>query len=447
MGDEVAGLVAGARVAERYRLVRLLGKGGMGVVWEAFDAERNEPVALKFLHGMAANRPAMKRRFLREGRALMMIDHPNVVHTREITSSADGSPVIVMDLLVGETLGQRLAREGAMQIGEVANLLLPILSAVGQAHAHGIVHRDLKPDNVFLVAGADPSARVRVLDFGVAKFTAPGEPVQTSETSETVSAALTATGALVGTPQYMSPEQVFGEKDVDHRADVWALGAILYECLAGKRAVLGDNVGQMIKMITSGRIQPLAEAAPHMPPKLAELVTRMLAADREARPSDLREVLDVLREYTTLRVEGFEAPIAPLDVAESAATPEPSSPRSWRAFAVGLGAAAIVGTGAVAVLRASPRPAQAVPAQAMPAQVLPTPLASPAAPSAPPSVATPAAVVPSASAPGDTARSPPRATERPAARRAVAAPPPSASAPPAAPPTAPAKLADPASYQ
>ncbi len=193
---------------------------------------------------------------------------------------------MVMELLAGETLAQRLARERTIPLSELARIMMRVGSAMACAHALGIVHRDLKPENIFLVESPSGFA-VKVLDFGIAKLTASeGDAVRTG--------AITGTGSIVGTPYYMAPEQVFGEKDIDRRADIWALGIILYEALAGQRPTGGDNVGQIYKVIMTDAIMPLGKRAPQLPAPLVDLVGRMLSRDRSRRPSDMSEILSVL---------------------------------------------------------------------------------------------------------------------------------------------------------
>jgi serine/threonine-protein kinase len=173
-----------------------------------------------------------------------------------------------------------------------------VVSAVGAAHALGIVHRDLKPENIFIEAG--PPRMVKVLDFGVAKLTA-------AEGDAAATAGLTESGALVGTPYYMSPEQAFGERDVDHRTDVWALGLILYRCLSGVLPTRAENVGQVFKSIVARPIRPLAQAAPEVPADVAALVDKMLSRARRHRSGDLHEVTAVLERYTDVRAPEFGA--------------------------------------------------------------------------------------------------------------------------------------------
>ncbi len=164
--------------------------------------------------------------------------------------------------------------------------MAPVVSAVGAAHALGIVHRDLKPENIFLARGPDGARTVKVLDFGIAKLTAlDGEVMRSTGIT---------TGVVLGTPAYMAPEQVFAEKDLDHRADIWALGIIFYECLAGACPTEGANIGQVLKHVVARPFAPLEQLAPEAPEALCRLVARMLAREPWQRPADLREVQEVL---------------------------------------------------------------------------------------------------------------------------------------------------------
>src|ERR1043165_1346979 len=219
-------------VAGRYRLERRIGEGGMGVVWAAEDAVAHGRVALKLLKDVAGD-PDAPERLVREARAAAAVRHPNVVHTLDAIDLGDGSPVLVMELLDGESLRERLRREPRIAVRELAAIMVQVVSAVGAAHALGIVHRDLKPENIFLCHGPTAVPVVKILDFGIAKLTAlDGEARR--------STGLT-TGAVLGTPEYMAPEQVFAEADLDHRADIWALGLIIYQSLSG---VLPTQAGE-----------------------------------------------------------------------------------------------------------------------------------------------------------------------------------------------------------
>lgn len=290
-------LASGTVISDRYRLERLIGEGGMGAVWAATHIITRKHVALKFLKG-AKTDESLLRRFLREARAVSAVNHPNVVAVHDVIQLPDGLPVMVMDLLEGMSLAERLAQVRTIPLHELAQILVPVLSAVGTAHAAGIVHRDLKPDNIFLHRRADGQLEPKVLDFGIAKLGA-------KEGEAAATAHLTQTGALLGTPYYMSPEQVFGEKDLDQRADVWSMGVILYECLSGQRPVEGDNYGQLFKAIATGSITPLEQIAPGVPSDITRLVGRMLSPDRDARPHDLREAYETLCRYSSDKAISF----------------------------------------------------------------------------------------------------------------------------------------------
>jgi serine/threonine protein kinase len=294
-------LDAGVVTAGRYRLERRLGEGGMGVVWAARHVVTRKAVALKFLKDTARENAAIRHRFLREARAACAVRHPNVVEVHDVFELTDGSPVIVMDLLEGETLAGRLARVRALSLAEVARIMVPVCAAVGSAHALGIVHRDLKPDNIFLAVESDGTTVVKVLDFGIAKLTA-------TEGDAASTGAATGTGVVLGTPFYMAPEQMFGERTIDHRADLWALGVILYEALTGQRPTQGSNLGQVLKIVAKDGIVSLREVAPSLPEPVLHLVSRLLESDRAKRPADLREVVAVLSSYTDLVSPAFGAP-------------------------------------------------------------------------------------------------------------------------------------------
>ena len=302
-----------AVVAERYVLDRLLGEGGMGIVWAATQTATRRPVALKFLKSATPSSEA-HRRFLREAKAAFAVRHTNVIQVHEILEMTDGSPVMVMELLVGESLSHRLRREPVMPLPEAARVLGAVVSAVGAAHALGIIHRDIKPENIFLAENPEePSApAVKVLDFGIAKLTA-------NEGDAARSASLTATGAMLGTPCYMSPEQGFGEKDIDHRTDIWSLGMVLFQCASGVLPTRADNLGQVFKILLMHSIPPLEQVAPDLPSDLTTLVNRMLSRKREDRPADLGEVEQVLARYTSTVAPSFGRPKTP-----PKAAPEPS---------------------------------------------------------------------------------------------------------------------------
>jgi serine/threonine protein kinase len=309
-------LAADAVIAKRYRLERELGRGGMGVVWEATHLITRRRVAIKFVLGPGHVHEDLRRRFYREARAASAANHPNVIEVLDVFELDDGTPVMVMELLSGETLREKIAREGRLSVEATASILLPVVAAVGTAHALGIVHRDLKPENVFLCKGAGRGVSVKVLDFGVAKLTSlagpdgPGEGASESD-------SITRTGSTLGTPCYMAPEQATGDKDVDARADVWALGVVAYECLAGARPVEGSGIGQVVMKLMTDGIKPLDEVVRGLPPEVTALVMRMLTRARADRVQDLREVEGVLARHGTPKAATVDTqsphsvPIAP----------------------------------------------------------------------------------------------------------------------------------------
>jgi hypothetical protein len=294
-----------------YVLGERLGDGGMGEVWAARGGA-GAPVAIKLLH-VGHEGDKERARLRREAELAAAVAHPHVVRVIEVLALPDGAPAIVMERLDGETLAARLERDGPLPLGAAAALFVPVVSAVGAAHAQGIVHRDLKPENVFLARGEGDAVVVKVLDFGVAKLTS-GDPALRA-------GILTTTGALVGTPCYMAPEQIGGEVDLDHRADVWALGVMLYQCLSGVLPTAGDNLGQVFKAIHARALWPLAEVAPEVSPDVAALVDRMLSRRRRDRPA-LREVEETLQRHTAVRAPAF----GPSTVRLAARPPEERAP-------------------------------------------------------------------------------------------------------------------------
>jgi len=292
-------LAAGALIGARYRLERRLGEGGMGVVWAAEDTVAGGRVAIKIMK--ATEVPDARRRFLREGRAAAAVRHPGVVRILDVLEIDDGTPAITMELLEGESLRDALAREGRLALPVLLDVIAQVIAAVGTAHSLGVVHRDLKPENIFLVGGRTGGPvgerTAKVLDFGIAKLTAlDGEAARSTGIT---------TGAVMGTPAYMAPEQVFGESDVDHLADVWAIGLVAYQCASGVLPTQGDNIGQILKNVVARPFEPLEELA-GVPRELSDLVERMLARERTARPVDLREPFEIVA-----RLAGRDAPVAP----------------------------------------------------------------------------------------------------------------------------------------
>jgi endoglucanase len=257
----------------KYRVVRLLAKGGMGVVYEAQHAVLRRRFAIKFLRRDLAERRDILTRFQREAEAAGALENENVAAAVDFGIAEDGTPYIVMEYLVGESLAALLAREGRLPVARAADIIVQACRGVAAAHAAEIVHRDLKPQNLFVSRRDDGTDLVKVLDFGVAKLQALDE-----------ASASTRTGTMLGTAAYMAPEQARGEKTVDARADIYALGAILYELLSEKRPHPGDSQNAILHHIATHPAVPLESVQPQLPAALLDVVGRALTSDPAARP-------------------------------------------------------------------------------------------------------------------------------------------------------------------
>ncbi len=310
--NRLAGSV-GQLVGERYRLESLLGRGGMGEVWRATHVLTRRPAALKFLRSTLAHRADMRQRFLREARAAAVVSHPNVAEVVDAFAIEDGTLVLVMPLLEGETLRALVAREAPLALEAALELLLPLISAVGTAHSRGVVHRDLKPENVFLAEDAG-GRTLKVLDFGIAKLT-------NDDSGEDVT--LTGVGTLMGTPYYMAPEQSFGGRDQDYRVDIWSIGVIAYELLSGSRPIEGENTSRVLRNLLAQGITPLEQLAPDLPAHVSKLVMSMLARERSDRPHSLRDVYLMLDPEPPGTVRSHALPGEP-QAACSSVDPRPS---------------------------------------------------------------------------------------------------------------------------
>lgn len=277
----------GAIVAGKYRLERVVGEGGLGVVWAATHVMTQKPVALKITKFRF---PELDKRFLREARVSGLVNHPNIVDVHDVIQlEHDGSLAMVMDLLIGESLDRHLTNRGRLTVGETMRIMHPVLSALAAAHAVGIIHRDLKPHNIFLSRAASPAGQTvtpMLLDFGLAKMTA-------TEGAAAMTSVLTREKQLLGTPQYMAPEQLYGEIDIDSRTDVWAVGAVLFECLTGQRPLSGNSVGHIMRMLATREIPKTHSLAPETPAPLAEMVDTMLVRDRAMRPATIQPAVDM----------------------------------------------------------------------------------------------------------------------------------------------------------
>lgn len=276
---------SGLVIAETYRLEEQLGRGGMGSVWRCQHLNLDSKVAIKILHPEGFKRKNTRARFLREAKAAAMLRSAHVVQIMD--QGTDGPfAYIVMELLKGESLYRRLKR-GPLPPAEATIVLSHVARAIYKAHEHGIVHRDLKPDNIFMLSDED-EVLAKVLDFGIAKATI-------AELNQTGSPQ-TQTGALLGTPYYMSPEQATGQKDrVDHRSDLWALGVIAYESLLGMRPYQSDNLGELVLQICT-RPQPVPSHTANVPPGFDSWFATANARDADRRFQDAKSMIRALAD-------------------------------------------------------------------------------------------------------------------------------------------------------
>jgi len=268
----------------RYRLDERLGAGGMGSIWRAYHLVLAAPVAVKLIDREVVPDEETLGRFMREAQSAATLRSPHVVQILDYGVD-DQLPFIVMELLDGENLAQRLRRLGRLASADTARIITHIGRAVARAHEAGIVHRDLKPENVFLIRNEDEEI-AKVLDFGVAKVSvgALGED-----------GARTRTGSILGTPYYMSPEQAQGNKTVDHRSDLWSLGVIAFECVTGKRPFYSDGLGDLVLQICIRDIPVPSDLGP-VPLGFDAWFARAVARDPEQRFQSARELSDALRE-------------------------------------------------------------------------------------------------------------------------------------------------------
>lgn len=389
---------AGTLLGGKFRVLREIGVGGMGAVYEIEHAFTHHRRALKLLHREVAGNPAIVERFLREASAAGRIGNPHVVETFDAGTLDTGEPYLVMELLSGRTLTELLESRGPLPPGELADLMRQACSGVQAAHDAGIVHRDLKPDNLFIV-DRDGTPFVKILDFGISKF----------DSTLTGNHGLTREGSLLGTPYYMPPEQVRGAA-VDARADVYALGVILYECLTGQKPFDADTLPHLSLKIHEGNATPVAELRPDAPEELVAIVTRAMQADRDRRFQSVRELAAAIERSGDTRA----APAPALPMAGTGSAPAGSMPGTLDgavgapatglapAWKVGLAAIAVVAVGSVWVLTRRPTPEPPAPEHpaALAASGAPAPHPLPApAPSAPAPVTSVSASAPPSAAP------------------------------------------------
>lgn len=275
----------GAVLEGRYLLLRTLGSGGMGIVYEAQHQAVRSRHAVKILHKHLMQRSEVVRRFLNEARAAGSLGHPHIVRSTDMGKTPEGIPFVVFEYLEGVTLKEELVDLGTVPVARAVGISIQLASALEAAHEKHIIHRDVKPENIFLVRTEDSSDCVKLLDFGIAKFSA-------------ATTTVTSDGKVFGSPQYMAPEQFRDAREVDARTDVYALGVLLYEMLSGRAPFSGAEPVSLVQRVRGEVAPSLADAMPAAPDALVRIVNRALAgapAQRHQSMAELRDELEAFR--------------------------------------------------------------------------------------------------------------------------------------------------------
>jgi serine/threonine-protein kinase len=394
----------GQILAGKFRVDRVLGQGGFGVVVAATHLHLNERVALKFLLPSALQNPQLVGRFLREAQAAVRIKSEHVARVSDVGQLPTGEPYMVMEYLHGQDLAGHIEQHGPLPPQQAASFLLQALEAIAEAHSLGIVHRDLKPANLFLTRRADGSTLIKVLDFGISKMASEGQ------------GGLTATGAIMGSPYYMSPEQLTDMKLVDVRSDIWSLGVVFFELVTGKIPFPDDGqIGQLVAAILTKPPCSVRQLRPDLRPEIDALVQRCLQKQQDARFQNVGQLAEALAplageegRVSVSRITsltrgssvGLEMP-APPATSTHAATSELTSavtrqvhpPKKSRVpLFVGLAVAVLLGAGGLALFASSRQDTTGT----QPLASLPLASATTSAPSAVPAAASSAASAASA---------------------------------------------------
>jgi serine/threonine-protein kinase len=396
-GHHAAGVTPGQILLGKYRVERVLGMGGMGVVVAATHVTLEERVAIKFLLPDALGSQETVARFLREARAAVRIKSEHVARVTDVGTLENGAPYMIMEYLDGADLAVFTQRRGALPIEDAVEYVLQACEALAEAHALGIVHRDLKPANLFVATRADGTPSVKVLDFGISKVGG----------ASGTDLGMTKTTTIMGSPLYMSPEQMASTRDVDARTDIWALGAILYELLTGRVPFHADTITQLCTMILQQPPPPLRNLRPDAPQGLQDIIQRCLAKDRNHRYQNVAEFASALTPYAPRRARisiervgrvidsaglgssrpPFEGtlPVADAYGPTSTAWDDSGLPKRSNATVIAIAVGAILGvaglaTAAVVLLR-SPQP-EAAPAPMTEPATAPVTTVAPPAPTA-----------------------------------------------------------------
>ena len=281
----------GQILAGKYRVERVLGSGGMGVVVAAWHLELEQRVAVKFLHPLALERADTAERFRREARSAAKIRSEHVARVIDVGIMEGNVPYMVMEYLEGHDVSEEMAKVGMLPIADAIDFVLQAIEALAEAHAAGIVHRDLKPANLFIATRADGTRIVKVLDFGISKSLLGGSVAELS---------LTRTSTLIGSPLYMSPEQMRSAKDVDTRTDIWSLGVIMYEMITGQPPYTGDSIPALCASLLGDTPPSMQSLRPDVPIELENIIMCCLAKDRQQRFGTVSELARALASFGSL---------------------------------------------------------------------------------------------------------------------------------------------------
>lgn len=399
----------GEIIAGKYQLERVLGRGGAGIVVRARNLDLDEPVALKFLRPEVAELPEVVARFAREAKSAVSIKNEHVCKVLDVGTLPNGAPYMVMEYLEGLDLYRVMRDRGALPIADAVEYILQVCEALSLAHARGIVHRDVKPENIFLLEPAEGLPYVKVLDFGISKAALTAGVSQDS---------IIKTASLLGTPAYMSPEQIRATGSVDARTDIWALGIVLYEILTAKAAFSAESVPQMAAAILEQEPEPIRKLRPDIPAGLAAVIGRCLSKDRNDRPRDIAELANDLLPFAPKRSRlSVERATSVLRKTHPSDAPESRRPRrSWLVGLLLVAALVVIAVVATSALRTRkppvalpqpPAPTVTVTVTAEPVIVaIPQPVmtVAPIA-SAPPSVTVPVKPRPAVGKPAPSAKS------------------------------------------
>ncbi len=345
----MATLETGEIIDNKYQVGKLIGEGAMGAVYEGEHLRISRRVAIKVLHAAAARQPEVRARFEKEAHAVARIKSEHICDVLDVGDLPDGGAYLVMELLDGEDLDGRIKERGKLSSDDAALIAYQLLDGLATMHAAGIVHRDLKPANLFLARTPHGGENVKILDFGVSKF----EPKQGD-------GSVTATGVVMGTPFYMSPEQARGDKSVDHRSDLYSVGVILYEAVTGRLPFTGSNFQEIFFKIVLETAPGVEEVEPSADPKLAQIIRKAMSREPAERYQSAAELQDAIGAFAASRGLALnpahsispgapEAPPASVGLrADAPTSAEPVAPKG-RGVLVGIVATLVVASVVIAI--------------------------------------------------------------------------------------------------